>query len=97
MVTTQLASVPNDRRNDQSGQFSRTYDDEAFIDAVESIGPFATTADVRDHLGCAHDTAFRRLVSLADADRLARKKAGSSYLWSIPSDVPGRADEEASA
>lgn len=69
------------KRTPDGDRFAAEYEDKEFLTAVREHQPRATTKKIREHVGCDHTTAFRRLVALSDAGKLHREKIGSSYLW----------------
>ena len=73
--------MPNDARNEKSGQFAPKYADEDFLEAVQTLGE-ATTREVAEHVGADHDTARRRLNTLADENRVGRREIAATILWS---------------
>lgn len=75
--------MPGEDR-DNSGKYVTTYTDEAFLRAVQKLGPNAGTQAVADEVGCDRDTAYRRLRSLEDADKLESRKVGMARLWTSP-------------
>jgi predicted ArsR family transcriptional regulator len=67
-------------KHDEDGQFTPTYDPEAFIEAVETLG-LPTTADVADRVGCAHRTALHHLNALEEEGEIDSRMAGRAKLW----------------
>jgi GTP-sensing pleiotropic transcriptional regulator CodY len=41
----------------------------------------AGTGDVADHVGCAHDTAYKRLREMEGEGLVASRKVGNTLLW----------------
>lgn len=79
--TPQQTAMPNDVRNDESGQFVPKYADADFLAAVDTFDE-ATTREVAEHVGADHDTARRRLNALADKGRVGRRRIAATILWS---------------
>ena len=82
-MALEAGPMPNDARDEDTGQFTENYPATAFTDALDGVGT-ATTAEVADMVGCDRDTAYRRLRTLADAGNVERREVGNSLLWSIP-------------
>jgi len=87
--------MPNDARNEDSGQFTSKYSDETFLDALGELGATGTP-ELATEVGCDYDTALRRLSALAERGVIDRRRFAGSILWSRP-DATAPADEEASA
>jgi len=73
----------NESRDDDSGKFTEKYDDEEFIEAIETLGGSAGTAEVAEELDCPHTTAYHRLDQLRDAGRISSRQIGNAVLWVI--------------
>ena len=82
---SQRGVMPNDARNEESGQFVPKYPDEAFLNAVRELGE-ATTSEVAAAVGADHDTARRRLHALVDDGQIRRRKIAATIVWS-PAEV----------
>ena len=76
------AVMPGKDRDDNSGEYVTTYPDEAFLHAVETLGPDAGTQAITDEVGCDRDTAYRRLRTLEEEGEIESRKVGMSRLWS---------------
>lgn len=76
--------MPPDR-DDESGKFASTYEPEEFVRALEALD-LPTTADVADHVGCAHRTALHHLNALEEEGRVASRTAGRAKLWMLADD-----------
>lgn len=77
--------MPGKDRDEDSGEYVATYSDEAFLSAVERLGPDVGTQAVTDEVGCDRDTAYRRLRALEKDGELESRKVGMARLWSIAS------------
>ena len=64
--------------------------DEEFVDSV-GAHDFPTTTEIADDVGCKYRTAYERLNRLADEGRVARRKIGSSLVWTT-TDSSGEGD-----
>jgi hypothetical protein len=78
--STERPVVPYDERDEDSGQFTPTFTDEEFLDAVED-GDLPTTNDVADAVGCQYRTAYARLGELEDEGKIASRTVGNSLVW----------------
>lgn len=67
-------------RDDETGQFSREYDRETFLKAVQTVDTPTTTA-ISDSVGCSYDLAYRRLHELEREGKVEKTDVGGSFLW----------------
>lgn len=67
-------------RDEYSGRFTQEYSDDDFVRAVKELKS-CSTSDVADYLGCSSDLAYRRLVELADEERINSEKVAGNYRW----------------
>lgn len=79
--------MPYDERDEESGQFTSSFANEEFIDAVMDIDG-GGTSDVADAVGCKYRTAKARLDVLADEGRIRHQDIGNSILWLPANDAP---------
>ena len=70
-------------RDDSSGQFTDEYPRELFLQTIDSEGGMAATGDVADRIGCAHDTAYKKLNQLENGEFVEGQKFGNSLVWSV--------------
>ena len=70
---------PPDRTG--NGRFEEQYSDTAFLVAIRNEGGIAGTSDVCQQVGCAYETAFKRLHTLADRGEIHRRVIGRTNLW----------------
>jgi GTP-sensing pleiotropic transcriptional regulator CodY len=68
---------------DDSGKYTTSYSDEAFLTAVGDLGPAVGTQAVADEVGCDRDTAYRRLSTLEENGALTSRKVGMARLWTV--------------
>lgn len=66
----------------ESGKFTPTYTAKDFINALEALN-LPTTAEVADHVGCAHRTALHHLNDLEESGRITSREAGRAKLWML--------------
>jgi hypothetical protein len=92
VIEIQTRMMPNDTRNDTSGQFAPKYGDEAFFDALRELEETGTR-EVAGEVGCDYDTARVRLQALAERDIIHHREVSNVSLWSLPEDDNG--DENA--
>lgn len=81
-------------RDDESGKYTETYADADVISAIESAGGMASTTEVAEALGCAYETAYKKLSALEDAGSITSRKVGNARLWLLDADTDeGGGDE----
>ena len=68
-------------RDDETGQYTDEYPEEAFLDAVRSSDQMLGTGEIADSVGCAHDTAYKRLQKLEEKGVLGSQKVGNTIVW----------------
>jgi hypothetical protein len=76
-----MDSVTYDKHG-EDGKFTATFESEDFLEAVGDLD-LPTTADVADHVGCAHRTALYHLNQLEEDGRLTAREAGRAKLWDL--------------
>lgn len=69
-------------RDEESGKFTEEYPPQEFLEALAELGPSGTT-DISDYVGCDRRTAYLKLKSLEEKEKIRSKKVGSSLLWEI--------------
>ena len=79
-------TMPNDKRDTESGQFTQKYPVEEFLAAIEKEGGFASTQDVAGHVGCSRPTAYQKLSTLEQEGVVAKRDVGPAVAWSIAED-----------
>jgi len=80
--SAEMAIVPYDERDEDSGQFTPTFADEEFVAAIESHD-LPTTNEVADAVGCKYRTAYARLGELEDEGTVTSRKVGNSLVWML--------------
>lgn len=65
---------------------STIYDDDEFLKAIRAEGGLAGTGEIAAEVGCAHDTAYKRLVELREVGVVSSQKVGTTLAWSIVDD-----------
>jgi len=76
--------VPGKDREEESGKYTTSYSDSDFVDAIRQLGGLAGTSEIADAVGCTRRTAYTRLQSLENEDRVSSRKVGNSLVWMIP-------------
>lgn len=73
----------DDRDRDKgSGKFTEEYPPQDFLEALAELGSSGTT-DIADYVGCDRRTAYLKLKSLENKNKIKSKKVGSSLLWEL--------------
>ena len=79
------------KRDEETGQYMEKYPVDVFSTALRDgdFGPSASTAEVAEFVGCDHDTAYKKLRQLEDADQspVSSRKVGNTLLWSLTDDT----------
>jgi len=75
--------VPGKDREEESGRYTTSYTDSEFIEAIQHLEGMAGTSDIAEEIGCTQRTAYTRLKSLEDQNKIESRKVGSSLLWSL--------------
>jgi DNA-binding IclR family transcriptional regulator len=70
-------------RDEETGRYTGEYSTEDFLDAITSEDGMAGTGDIADQVGCAHDTAYKRLQRMENQGLVSSRKVGNTLLWSI--------------
>lgn len=70
-------------RDEETGKYTGKYSIKDFLDAIRDEGGMAGTGDVADQVGCAHDTAYKRLQNMEEQGLVSSRKVGNTLLWSI--------------
>lgn len=64
-----------------SNRTSREYENEVFMDALQTEEGSLTTQEVAEKIGCANSTAWRRLTQLADMGAVDRHEEDFPLTW----------------
>jgi GTP-sensing pleiotropic transcriptional regulator CodY len=73
--------VPGIDRDNDSGEYTQTYSDSDFIDAIDEMGGMAGTSEISDFVGCTHRTAYTRLQAIEQEGSIHSRKVGNSIVW----------------
>lgn len=76
--------MPGKDRDEESGEYSVTYPDSEFLQAIQELGGLAGTSDIAKQIGCTRRTAYQRLLSLESEEQVESQKIGNSLVWSLP-------------
>ena len=79
-VGSKIGTMPE--RDEHTGRFTGEYSDEDFLSVIREEG-MAGTGDIADRVGCAHDTAYKRLQKMEKERKVSSKKVGNTLLWEM--------------
>ncbi|WP_302081075.1 transcriptional regulator [Salinibaculum rarum] len=68
-------------RDEETGRYTGEYSTEDFLNAISAEDGLAGTGDIADRVGCAHDTAYKRLQRLEKKGLVSSRKVGNTLLW----------------
>jgi len=80
--------MPGADRDEESGQYTETYDDDDVLEAIVEAENMAGTQDVADHVGCSYEAAYKRLRRLEDEGAVKSQKIANARVWMLADDVP---------
>jgi DNA-binding IclR family transcriptional regulator len=69
------------QRDDETGRYTGEYPREAFLETIQASDQMLGTGEIADAVGCAHDTAYKRLQELEEEGLLESQKVGNTLLW----------------
>jgi len=75
--------VPGRDRDADSGEYTTTYPDEAFLEAIRKRDGLAGTAEVAEEVGCTRRTAYTRLKAIEGNGDVAGRQVGNSLVWQV--------------
>lgn len=75
--------MPNDERDEETGEFREKYPEEAFIEAIKGKGGAAGTQEVADAVDCPYDTAYSKLRILEETGYVSSRKVANARLWRV--------------
>jgi Mn-dependent DtxR family transcriptional regulator len=70
-------------RDEESGRYTDTYTEDDLLEAIRDLGGMAGTSDVAGHVGCARDTAYKKLKQMEEDGTVSSRKVGGALLWSV--------------
>lgn len=68
-------------RDEKTGRYTGQYSTDDFLNAINAEGGMAGTGEIADHVGCAHDTAYKRLQEIENEGIVSSRKVGNTLLW----------------
>jgi len=68
-------------RDEKTGRYTGQYSTDDFLNAIDTEGGMAGTGEIADQVGCAHDTAYKRLQEIEEAGLVSSRKVGNTLLW----------------
>jgi len=68
-------------RDEESGRYTGEYSIKDFLNAIRDKEGLAGTGDIADQVGCAHDTAYKRLQQMEKDGLVSSRKVGNTLLW----------------
>lgn len=75
--------MPGKDREEETGKYTTSYPDTDFLQAIEQLDGMAGTSDIAKKVGCSQRTAYTRLQSLEEDDRVKSQTIGNSLVWII--------------
>jgi GTP-sensing pleiotropic transcriptional regulator CodY len=76
------SAMPRER-DDESGKYTDTFDDDEFLAALREEDGVAGTSDLADAVGCTSRHALNRLQKLEEAGEVTSKDVGRSFVWML--------------
>lgn len=73
-------------RNDDTGRYTDEYPRTAFLEAIESEGGAAGTGEIATLVGCAHDTAYKKLLQMETDGMVVSRNVGNTLVWTLTED-----------
>lgn len=71
-------------RDEETGRYSESYNQEDFISAILEADGMMSTGDIARTIGCNHDTAYKRLQRMEIENIVKSEKIGNTLVWRIP-------------
>lgn len=68
-------------RDKETGRYTGEYSNEDFLNAISEADGMAGTGEIADRVGCAHDTAYKRLQRMEEEGMVSSRKVGNALLW----------------
>jgi Mn-dependent DtxR family transcriptional regulator len=70
-------------RDEETGRYTGEYSSEDFLSAIKAEDGIAGTGDIAERVGCAHDTAYKRLQQMEREELIRSRKVGNTLLWEV--------------
>ena len=88
IVSTERNPTKRSRSRDtESGRFVTEYPHTLFLQAIKDEEGLAATGDIARHVGCSHDTAYKRLTSMENQGFVIRRRFGQTLAWKTTSNA----------
>ena len=81
LIRTEMNTRMMPDRDEETGRYTGEYSTEEFLDAIRNEGGPVGTGDIAARVGCAHDTAYKRLREMSDRGLVSSRKVGNTLLW----------------
>mgnify|MGYP000609642100 CR=1 FL=1 len=78
-MEVKIQAMPD--RDEESGRYTGEYSTKDFLNAIRDKEGLAGTGDIADQVGCAHDTAYKRLQQMEKDGLVSSRKVGNTLLW----------------
>lgn len=82
-MNTKEGDVPGKDRDEESGKYTARYTDSDFVNAIEALDGMAGTSEIAENVGCTRRTAYTRLKSLEDEEKVESRQVGNSLVWIV--------------
>ena len=82
-MNTKEDDVPGKDRDEESGKYTASYTDSDFVNAIEAPDGMAGTSEIAENVGCTRRTAYTRLKSLEDEEKVESRQVGNSLVWIV--------------
>ena len=70
-------------RDENTGRYTGKYPDKKFLDTIKNQDGMVGTGEIANTVGCAHDTAYKRLQKLENEEKVSSQKVGNTLVWSL--------------
>ena len=70
-------------RDENTGRYTGKYPDKKFLDTIKNQDGMVGTGEIANGVGCAHDTAYKRLQKLENEGKVSSQKVGNTLVWSV--------------
>ena len=70
-------------RDDDSGQYTDSYSEDDFVEAIQGAEGLVGTGEIAETVGCTRRHALNRLRELEDAEVVRSEKVGRSLVWQL--------------
>ncbi|EMA55365.1 hth domain-containing protein [Halococcus thailandensis JCM 13552] len=78
--------IPVTEERDDEGQYSSSWSEADFLEALREFDGVAGTRDVAERVGCSRKTAYRWLTDLAEKNEIDQRTAGRELIWLLAED-----------